>query len=251
MVERVWDRFLTERDRDIFEAAGWAQPQGFGKRPILLIIDVNYNFCGDKPEEILASIKDWPLSCGACAWVAIEHIKALLAAARAKGVPIIYTTARFRPDGWDAGSWNWKNKRNHETVRAARAVDGNSIVAGIAPLPADIVLEKLKPSAFHGTPLRGHLNLLQADSLIICGTTTSGCVRATVLDAFSDNYRVTVAEEACFDRSETSHAINLMDINAKYGDVIPTSSVIDYLNGLEDHPFVAVEHSEMDELKEN
>jgi nicotinamidase-related amidase len=81
------------------------------------------------------------------------------------------------------------------------------------------------------------LTLLGADSLIVCGTTTSGCVRASVIDAFSDNYRVTIAEECCFDRAQSSHAINLMDMQAKYADVRPTAEVAAHLGSLPDGLF--------------
>ena len=236
MAERVWDRFLTARDKAVFAAAGYAQPQGFGQRPALVVIDVNYNFCGDKPEPILESIKRWPNSCGEDAWAAIPHIRALLGAARAKRLPVVYTTGGFRADGWDYGSWLWKHSRLQERP-PRRNLDGEAIVAEIAPRPEDIVLPKLKPSAFHGTPLRAHLNLLGADSLVVCGTTTSGCVRATVIDAFSENYRIAIAEECCFDRSQSSHAINLMDMQAKYADVRPTSEVAAHLARLPDGLF--------------
>src|SRR5262249_34780176 len=105
------------------------------------------------------------------------------------------------------------------------------------PAPQAIVIGKLKPSAFHGTPLRGHLTLLGADSLIVCGTTTSGCVRASVIDAFSENYRVTIAEECCFDRGQASHAINLMDMNAKYADVRPTAEIVAHIATLPESLF--------------
>jgi nicotinamidase-related amidase len=229
--ERVWDQFLTARDREVFAAAGYAQPMGFGKRPALLIVDVNYHFCGDRPEPILDSIKRWPNSCGEDAWAAIPHIQALLRAARGKGPPVVYTTGAYRADGWDYGSWLWKTSRLRER-QAQRNFDGDAIVAEIAPRPEDIVIGKLKPSAFHGTPLRAHLNLLGADSLVICGTTTSGCVRASVIDAFSENYRIALPEEACFDRSQASHAINLMDMNAKYADVRPTAEIVAELERL-------------------
>ncbi|MGH7004373.1 MAG: isochorismatase family protein [Alphaproteobacteria bacterium] len=233
MTERVWDKFLTPRDKQIFGAAGYEQPQGFGKRPALLIIDVNYNFCGDRPEPILESVKRWPNSCGEDAWAALPHIQSLLGTARGKGLPVIYTTGGFRADGWDYGSWHWKNSRIKESVRQPkRNIDGEAIMAEIAPRPEDLVIPKLKPSAFHGTPLRPFLTLLGADSLIVCGTTTSGCVRATVIDAFSDNYRVTIAEEGCFDRAQSSHAINLMDMQAKYADVRPAAEIAAHLAGL-------------------
>ena len=91
------------------------------------------------------------------------------------------------------------------------------------------MLKKDKPSAFFGTPLLSYLVLLGCDGVIVTGTTTSGCVRATVLDAFSHNYRVTVVEDACFDRSQASHAISLCDMHAKYADVRPATDTLGYL----------------------
>ena len=106
------------------------------------------------------------------------------------------------------------------------------IMDEIVPGPSDIVIRKLKPSAFSGTPLKSFLTLLGADSIIVAGTTTSGCVRATVMDAFSENLRVVVAEDACFDRAQASHAINLCDMNAKYADVVSLETVMEYLETL-------------------
>jgi nicotinamidase-related amidase len=105
-------------------------------------------------------------------------------------------------------------------------------VAEIAPQPRDVVIGKLKPSAFFGTPLASYLLELKVDTLIVCGTTTSGCVRASVLDAFSLGYRVAVVEECTFDRGEVSHAINLFDMNAKYADVVSLEATTGYLRGL-------------------
>ena len=102
----------------------------------------------------------------------------------------------------------------------------------IAPGPRDIVVKKQKPSGFFGTNLASYLTLLGCDSVIVVGTTTSGCVRATVVDAFSLNYRVILAEEGCFDRSEASHAVSLCDMHAKYADVVPTAEVLSYFNRL-------------------
>ncbi len=241
MTEHVWDRFLTERDKRVFEAAGYGQRAGFGKRPAVVVIDVNYNFTGDRPEPILESIKRWPNSCGEDAWESLGYIKRLVQAARQKGLPVIYTTGDRRADGWDRGSWSWKNRRTgqwragHDVTQTQ--IDGNAINHEIAPEPQDIVVKKLKPSAFHGTPLSSFLTRLQADSLIMVGTTTSGCVRASVLDAFSENYRITLAEEGCFDRSQASHAINLCDMHAKYADVVSTDECLTYIESLPDGLF--------------
>ena len=237
MAERIWNEFLTERDKQVFEKSGFGAEAGFGEKPALLVIDVSYNFCGDKREPILGSIKNFHNSCGEYAWDALPHIRKLIDKCHEKGIPVIYTTGTVREDGWDAGGWAWKNSRTDEDVTAPKTTgfnrDGNDIMDEIAPSPQDIVIYKHKPSAFSGTPLSGFLNDLGADSLLVTGTTTSGCVRASVIDAFSNNYRVAVVEEGCFDRSQASHAINLCDMHAKYADVVTTEDALSYVDGLD------------------
>ncbi len=237
--ERIWDAFLTPRDKQVFEASGYGTRGGFGERPALLIVDVNYGFVGDKPEPILESVKRWMNSCGEDGWAAVAVIKKVLAAARAKGLPIIYTSGVRRADAWDQGAWAYKNSRvnKHYLGLSPATLRSNIIVPDIAPQQRDLVIGKQKPSAFHGTPLMDYLVHLRCDSLLVAGTTTSGCVRATVVDAFSYNYRVTVIEDGCADRSQASHAVNLCDMNAKYADVVASPEVIDYINKLPDGLF--------------
>ena len=238
MNQRIWDKFLTERDKAVFAAGGFGARAGFGKRPPLLVIDVNWAFCGERPEPILESIERWRTSCGEASWVALRYIEQLIEAARAKGLPVIYTTGERRSDNWDAGSWRWKSTRCDEASGTAHDnIDGNEIVTMIAPGPRDIVIKKQKPSGFFGTNLASYLTLLGCDSVIVVGTTTSGCVRATVVDAFSLNYRVSLAEEGCFDRSEASHAVSLCDMHAKYADVVPTAEILSYFDQLPRHLF--------------
>jgi maleamate amidohydrolase len=225
----IWDKFLTDRDKAVFSAGGFGARMGFGKRPALVVVDVNYAFCGDKPEPILESIKRWPTSCGEEAWEGVKVNKRLIEVARAKGLPVIYTTNKRRPDKWDNGSWAWKNTRQNERLRTQTNLDPNEVAHEIAPGPRDIVIQKQKPSAFYATPLQSYLTLLGCDSLLVTGATTSGCVRATVLDAFSGNYRVTVVEDACFDRSQASHAVSLCDMHAKYADIVESAEVIDFI----------------------
>ena len=233
MSEPVWMQFLTPRDREVFAAAGYTQRAGWGKRPALLVIDVNYNFCGDKREPIVQSIKRWRNSCGEDAWDALPVLARTIAAAHEREIPVIYTTGIRRADNWDNGSWSWKNARNSEAPKVMHTnQDGNEIMPQIAPGPRDIVVPKQKPSGFYGTNMLSYLTLLGCDSVIVCGTTTSGCVRATVLDSFSNNYRTTVVEEGCFDRSQASHAINLCDMHAKYADVLKADEVIAHIASL-------------------
>lgn len=234
MSEPIWDAFLTERDKAVFAASGYGVRGGFGKRPALLIIDVSYAFCDESSVPILESIRRWRNSCGADAWVAMPYLRALIDKARGKGLPVIYTTGVRRADGWDNGGWNWKNDRAGEdtVVKPVTRVGDNEIVAEIAPGPRDLVVLKQKPSGFFGTDLASYLTLLGCDSVVVTGTTTSGCVRATVVDAFSFNYRVAVAEEACFDRSQASHAMSLCDMHAKYADVVKTAEVLAFFDSL-------------------
>src|SRR5947208_8567229 len=238
MTEPIWNRFLTERDKQVFAAAGYGARAGFGQRPALLVIDVNYSFCGDRREPILESIKRWRNSCGAEAWDGVARIRELIDVAHAQGIPVIYTTGVRRADNWDSGSWSWKNNRTEEKpLFFYKQKTAYEIIDAIAPEPHDIVVLKQKPSGFFGTNLLSYLVLLGCDSVIVTGTTTSGCVRATVLDAFSNNYRVALAEEGCFDRSQASHAINLCDMNAKYADVVKTAEVLTFFDGLESGMF--------------
>ena len=185
MTERIWDKFLTERDKAVFAASGYGALADWGKRPALIIVDVNYAFTGEKTLPILESIKKWRNSCGEDGWDAIPVLQQLILSCRSKGIPIIYTTGTRRSDTWNGGSWLWKNTRGKEAPKLTETgLDGNVIVKEIAPQPQDLVIRKEKPSAFFGSPLASYLQLLSCDSIIVTGTTTSGCVRATVLDAF-------------------------------------------------------------------
>jgi nicotinamidase-related amidase len=108
----------------------------------------------------------------------------------------------------------------------------NEIVEEIAPQPGDLVIKKSAPSVFHGTPLQFHLNYEGIDSIIACGETTSGCVRASVVDGATYRYRMGVVEECCFDRTQMSHWINLFDMDQKYADVIKKAQAIEYFDSV-------------------
>jgi nicotinamidase-related amidase len=102
----------------------------------------------------------------------------------------------------------------------------------VAPRPEDWVVYKQRPSAFFGTPLASHLVDLGVDTLVIGGQTTSGCVRATVIDAFSYGFRTIVVEECTYDRCMPSHKINLFDMHQKYADVLPIADVLASIDAL-------------------
>ena len=231
MSPQPWDRWLSERDRKVFEAAGYGQRSGPGVRPALFVVDVTHDFVGDRPEPILDSIRRFSNSCGEDGWRAMERIAELLEAFRRLGRPVFYTKGPDEASAADRGSWAWKNARDLEQSDLRRRV-GNEIPDMIAPRAGEPVIKKGKPSAFFGSPLASYLPPLGVDTIVVAGTTTSGCVRATVVDAFSLNYRVLVAVDAVFDRGELAHAANLFDMHAKYADVVPVSEIVDYLEGI-------------------
>lgn len=189
------------------------------ERPVLLIVDMVEAFVRDRYPT------GWEKTGSPCA----ESIAAVRSAAKSNGVPVIYTTAF--PTGHPAliGSW-WRSGREAPPPPFALGEASRSIVAELTPATDDIVLEKAKPSAFFGTQLAGVLNRLRAHSLIVTGMTTSGCVRATAVDAFSLNYAPVIPLECTADRAQFSHQASLFDIGSKYGDVPTTESVITSLN---------------------
>jgi nicotinamidase-related amidase len=229
----VWDRFLSDEDRAVFEASGWGAFLGIGERPALLVTDVIYGFTGHVDEPMLDSIATWPASCGPNAWAAIPHIQRLLAAFRGRHMPVFYSKGMPpRADG--LGSPPWRSARLGRPPAPPAGFDGFDVVREIAPEPRDVVITKSAPSVFFDTHLMAYLTSLRVDSLILCGTTTSGCVRATAIDGFSHHLRVAVAEEATFDRGEASHAMSLFDLNAKYADVMPTADIVAHIQGMPD-----------------
>lgn len=222
-----WKDRLPERDLKVFEASGYGQDIGFGHRPAIIVIDVNYNFLGDRREPILESIKRFPYSCGEAGWTALPHLQRLLAAARGVNATVAYSTGRWTEAGFDTGVLGTLNKRHIELT--GETFDGYRIMPEVEPQPGDMIVEKHYPSMFFGTPLMSFLNHLSIDTVLITGCTTSGCVRATAVDAYSYNFKTIIVEECVFDRSESSHLASLIDLDMKYADVVSANNAIDYL----------------------
>ncbi len=196
-----------------------------GPRPALLIIDLyNLSYYGG-PKPVSEAVKEFPSACGVNAYNAIEPTKKLIAAARAAGLPIFYTTGDTRPAS-KPGKITATNRRG-----AGMKPEDMEIWPDFAPQAGDVVITKQRASGFYGTPLTAHLTQLGVRSLIVIGTSTSGCVRASAVDAYSHGYHVTMAEECCFDRSDLSHKINLFDLHHKYADVMNTGEIIAHLKG--------------------
>lgn len=219
----IWDDVISLDERKAYEAAGFGKRSGMGTRPALLIIDVQYRTIGTEPKPFWESIKEFPTSCGKVGWKAVSQIEKLLPVFRENGWPVIYPYVAPK-EAFDTG-------RLADKVPALMGVaaKGYEFVPPVAPAAGDILLPKRHPSAFFGTPLTSYLINNAVDTLVVTGCTTSGCVRGSVVDAFAYNYRVVVPHDAVYDRSHTSHLVNLFDMSAKYADVMSTDETLDAL----------------------
>jgi maleamate amidohydrolase len=223
---RPWDGIIPEEEIRAYHAAGFGRKSGLGKRPALLIIDVQYRTTGTVRLPFWESIKEFPTSCGDVAWDAVANIKRLMDLFRANSWPVLYPYVAPK-EFFDKG-------RLAEKVPALMGVaaKGYEFVPDIAPAEGDVLLPKKHPSAFFGTPLASYLIDAGADSVVVTGCTTSGCVRGSVVDAFAYNFRVLVPEDAVYDRSRTSHAVNLFDMASKYADVMSTTDALSHLQAI-------------------
>ena len=221
---KPWDGIISEEEQKAYNAAGFGRPSGIGSRPALLIIDVQYRTIGTSPKPFWESIKEFPTSCGEIGWNAMHNIALLLAEFRRNNWPVLYPHVALKNVATDGG-------RLAQKVPAIMIIAerGYEFPPEIAPRPGDVLIPKKHPSAFFATPLVSHLIDLGVDTLVVTGCTTSGCVRGSVVDAFAYNFRVLVPSDCVYDRSATSHAVNLFDMASKYADVGTSREIIDKL----------------------
>jgi maleamate amidohydrolase len=220
---------LSDDEREIVRRGGYGKQRGLGDRPCLMVIDAQYYYVGDNV-PIMEQIDRWPSGCGAQAWQAVPKIVHLLGSARKKNIPVIYTR-QVQPNIYireKFDSLGAKIERRHEDyVEGAKGVE---IVDELAPQQGDLVVDKSYSSAFYATPLVGYLVKLRIDSMLVMGGSTSGCVRATVIDAAARNYNVGLVMDCVFDRIGISHRAALLDMWMKYADVWTFEEVMDYLS---------------------
>jgi maleamate amidohydrolase len=194
---------------------GFHGRSGFGRRPALVVVDVNVGFT-DPASPLVCDLDE-----------VIGAIGALLEEARTSGIPIVYTTVSYNEsDKITAQAFLAKVPALLTLEAGSRWVE---IDPRIAPRPDEPVLNKLFASAFFGTSLASMLATAGCDSVIVTGASTSGCVRATVVDALQHGYRPIVPREAVGDRNPAAHEASLYDIDAKYGDVVSVADVVEEL----------------------
>ncbi|MEM9009647.1 MAG: isochorismatase family protein [Pseudomonadota bacterium] len=202
-----------------YARAGYHAAQTWGRRPALLLIDFAEAYFQEPS----------PLFGGQGCRAALENAIRLAPAARAAGVPVVLTEVKYQSGGADGGAFYAK-------VPALSCFDaGNplqALAAGLTVEADDILVTKQYPSAFFGTALDATLRWLKVDTVLIAGVTTSGCIRASCIDAISHGFVTIVIEDAVGDRAEEPHRANLFDMSAKYADLATTEATIAYLQTL-------------------
>jgi maleamate amidohydrolase len=211
-VSEVWEPFVPQDELDRFSEKGFGADEEPGERPLLLVIDVVESFLG--PREV-GSGTQAPADCGPMGWERLPNIVELLDRARSAGTPVVYCKGDLAGRLQVGGS-----VKMELDPQVARANHDTQFPPEISPLENEWVISKTKASALNSTPLEAYLVRHKIDTIVACGVSTSGCVRATVVDAFSFGMRVFVVEPACFDRSNFAHAASLFDIQQKYGTVV-------------------------------
>jgi nicotinamidase-related amidase len=215
----IWDDVIPADELALFIEKGYQSAMmPHGERPALLVVDMTNAFVTD----------DYPTGYAETGKPASAAIKRLIATAREMGVPLIYTRGGKGDSLAERGYW----KDGGRGLRALSDEKRHTVYEELAPEPGDIVLWKSKPSAFFGTDLQAVLVHYKIDTVIVTGMVTSGCVRATAVDAFNLNYSVMLPEECVADRGQVSHKVSLFDIHCKYGDVMKLDEVIAYLDEL-------------------
>jgi maleamate amidohydrolase len=187
---------------------------GFGKCPALILVDFVQAYF-DTNCELYADVGN-----------ALDSALRIRAEARNVSVPVIYTRVVYQQEGIDGGLFFKKVLPLRHFISGSRLCGWAD---GLEPADSELVITKQYPSAFFGTSLASTLTTMGIDTLIITGLTTSGCVRATCVDAISHGFRPVVVADACGDRHESPHTANLFDMNAKYADVVDEKEVVGYL----------------------
>ncbi|KAL4956609.1 Maleamate amidohydrolase [Aspergillus filifer] len=205
-----------------YAKSGFANRMGWGSRPALLLIDVCKAYWSpDSPLSLLdyeEAIK------------APDSMRRLLAAARKGKVPVVWTKVEYsKSDMADAGLF-WLKAKTLDVWKKGDTRGFNGWVEGLQPAEDDVVVSKKYASGFFGTTLATELRTLNIDTVVICGVSTSGCVRATTLDAMQNGFRPMVVGAACGDRSAEIQNANLFDLDAKYADVVSEEEALSHLS---------------------
>ena len=200
-------------------ARAYGKKAGFGRRPALVMVDFAHAYYDP----------DCDLYGGEGCATALASALRIRARCREVGVPVVLTEVVLHPSGLDGGRFFQKAKPLGAFIKGRPTA---AFAEGLAPEPDELVISKQYPSAFFGTSLASTLTAAGVDSVILTGLTTSGCVRASCVDAMSHGFITTVVADACGDRHPGPHEANLFDMNAKYADVVSEAEILAHLDGL-------------------
>jgi nicotinamidase-related amidase len=220
--DHCWKDIVPADILQVYEC--YQRPVFVGPSPALIAIDLYECVYAGGPKPPAQLARTHPNSCGEYAYAAIEPTRRLFAAARAASLPIFYSTGDTRSES--RPNFVAATKRNRPPVDPA----DYAIRPEFKPQPNDVIITKQRASVFFGTPLAAHLTQLGVQTLVMCGESTSGCVRASAVDAYSHGFHVVLVEECCFDRSLLSHKVNLFDLHHKYADVMHVDEVVAHLD---------------------
>jgi maleamate amidohydrolase len=216
----AWDMIEDNRTaRQLYAALKEAPPRrrfGFGKRAALVNVDLQRAYT--EPATYATAYETDPRQ--------IEHVNRLAEVVRAKGWPVVWTHVAYLPSGEDCGVWGTRGDTPDSLQNIKEGSPRAELDPRIARAPSDIVINKRMASAFFETNLRSLLTFHGTDTVVVTGGSTSGCVRATVVDGLSCGYRMIVPEECVADRHESPHFANLHDMAVKYADVLPVEEVL-------------------------
>jgi nicotinamidase-related amidase len=214
---------IPDSDLAMYRKANFGHPIGWGRKIGIVVVDMTRAFVEDR----------FALGSARMGQVALRGIARLLEVARPIGIPVFFTRMVPFRNRSEAGRWYDSCPGIFGRADDPAAHESAEIPPEIAPRPHEPVIVKGKPSAFFGTQLHSMLTFHNVDTLIITGMVTSGCVRATIDDAFSYDYRVIIPEECVADRAEVPHRANLFDMEMISADVLPLEEVLRYLSGLD------------------
>ncbi len=222
--DHCWKDVVSASDMKLYSP--YARETFVGPSAAFLAIDLYDLVYRGGPGQPVDLDEKYPNSCGIFAHRAIEPTKRLFEAVRRAGLPVFYCTQDTRPNNRPAGAVSTRRPTRPATIA------DHGIYHEFTPRPEDVVIYKQRASIFQGTPFLSHLNLLGIRSLIVCGESTSGCVRASAVDAYSNGVHVSIVEQCTYDRAELIHKVNLFDLHHKYVDVMHLDEVVAHLDGL-------------------
>jgi maleamate amidohydrolase len=213
-----WMKAIPEADLATYRSGGFLRDVTFGERAALIVVDVTLGFCGSPGLTLEQAIAEFPTACGPVSWETMPRIARLVKLFRDRALPIVFTSNDLVANAY-TGKATKGGRKGKPNPRF------NEFPPEISPREGEWVPAKTKASGFFQTPLAAHLVRERIDTAVVCGVSTSGCVRATAVDAYSHGFKTFVVDDCCFDRSWFAHCANLFDLHAKYAAVASLSEI--------------------------